>query len=152
MSSERYRRNDPISVGGGTISHYSSSRDRRLLNSPTQGPTSNADSRHATSQRFLSFLLTNSRFPSTLSSPSTATPPPPPPSPSTTTERYHSFPLLFPRQMNFMEVWWLSVPFAVVLCLILSWLTTGDDDVNIHESTIMRVSLRTFPLLIHSRL
>lgn len=42
-----------------------------------------------------------------------------------------------------MEMWWLSVPFAVVLCLVLSWLSTGDDDFNIHESTIMRVSLRT---------
>ncbi|KAF9647033.1 hypothetical protein BDM02DRAFT_3117627 [Thelephora ganbajun] len=41
-----------------------------------------------------------------------------------------------------MEMWWLSVPFALVLCLVLSWLSTGDDDINIHESTIMRVSLR----------
>lgn len=47
--------------------------------------------------------------------------------------------------MNLVEMWWLSVPFAVVLCLILSWLSTGDDDINIHDSTIMRVSLRTSP-------
>lgn len=51
-----------------------------------------------------------------------------------------------------MEVWWLSFPFAVALCLVLSWLSTGDDDVNFHESSIMRVSLRTFPPHIHSRL
>lgn len=41
-----------------------------------------------------------------------------------------------------MEMWWLSVPFALVLCLILSWLSTGDEDINYHESTMMRVSLR----------
>lgn len=46
--------------------------------------------------------------------------------------------------MNFVEMWWLSVPFALVLCLILSWLSTGDDDINYHESTVMRVSLREF--------
>ena len=46
-----------------------------------------------------------------------------------------------------MEMWWLSVPFAVVLCLVLSWLSTGDEDVNIHETAIMRVSLRTSPPL-----
>lgn len=50
--------------------------------------------------------------------------------------------LPLPRQMNFMEMWWLSVPFAVALCLVLSWLSTVDEDVNIHESAIMRVSLR----------
>jgi hypothetical protein len=64
---------------------------------------------------------------------------------SVTTERYTTISPLFPRQMNFMEMWWLSVPFALVLCLILSWLSAGDDDINYHESTIMRVSLREFP-------
>ena len=96
-----------------------------------------------------SFLLTNSWPPSTLSSPSTATP---------------RIPLLLqarrPRdnistipslaKMHFMEMWWVSVPFAVVLCLVLSWLSTGDDDLNIHESGIMRVSLRTFCLPLQS--
>ena len=90
-----------------------------------------------------SFLLTNSWSPRLCRARRRRHPASPPP-PSTTTERYY-FPLPFLRHMNFMEVWWLSVPFAVVLCLVLSWLSAGDDDLNIHESSIMRVSLRTLP-------
>lgn len=39
---------------------------------------------------------------------------------------------------------WLPAPFAAMLCLVLLLSTAGDTDVIVHESGIIRVSLRTF--------
>ena len=138
-------------VGGGTISNY---LFHVTLASPPPTSVRHIDSRHQTAvpPNGFSVLLTDHRpllVPSPLDSvePANGDSPPIPPSKCDDTRDIISYPLFFffTRQMNFMEMWWLSVPFALVLCLILSWLSTGDDDGNYHESSIMRVSLREYP-------
>jgi len=110
----------------------------------TDAKDADSDKRRAISQHSPS-LLTNSLPPRLCRARQRRHPPPSPSLLRARRPKDNVPPPSFPRQMNFMEVWWLSVPFAVVLCLILSWLSTGDDDISIHESGIMRVSLRTFP-------